>query len=93
MMTYNGLTDLRVGNYAVIIEAPETPEEVEDAEAHGVRVIITDAEQGIWAGDGRWPLQGGYPDPQGSIDDCAADLGDQAYEELDAAIRGALAAP
>lgn len=46
-----------------------------------IRVSICDAD-GHWVGDGTWGKQ---------IDDCPADLGDEAYEALDEALRGALA--
>lgn len=44
------------------------------------RVSICDAD-GHWAGDGTWNGR--------QIEDCPADLGDEAYEALDVALRAA----
>lgn len=42
-----------------------------------VTISYCDGGQWIWAGDGKW---------DGEIIDCAADLGDEAYRLLDAAL-------
>lgn len=63
------------------IEVEVTVDGVEyTAQIDGGKVIISAG--GVWAGNGRW---NGH-----QVEDCAADLGDAAYEAIDAAIRNAI---
>jgi hypothetical protein len=63
------------------VEVEVTVDGVEyTAQIDGEKVIISAG--GVWAGNGRW---NGH-----QVEDCAADLGDAAYEAIDAAIRNAL---
>lgn len=48
-----------------------------DPETKCVRISYRQGSDWIWAGDGKW---------DGGIADCAADLGDEAYEMLDEAL-------
>lgn len=48
------------------------------ATVEGDRVTIS--ADGVWAGEGKWAAD------RGVIEDCAADLGDDVYDALDAAL-------
>jgi hypothetical protein len=47
---------------------------------------VTLTENGKWAGKGRWD------EPNARIEDCAADLGEDVYDALDAALDAAIRA-